>query len=93
MKKKKALTIKECCAILESCYLANDHPYPMGLGLRQSIVYLKAFQQLIKLTPVKEKEGGMRYVCKWCLTWIYRDKKPRRCPKCDAILTPVKGKE
>ena len=27
------------------------------------------------------------HVCKWCLTWIYRNKKPRRCPKCDAVLT------
>lgn len=44
--KNKKLSIKICIDILEACYEANDLPYPMELGIRQSIEYLKELKKL-----------------------------------------------
>lgn len=33
---------EEIADILEACYLANDHPYPMGLALRQAVKLLRS---------------------------------------------------
>lgn len=47
----KKLTRKVCADILDSCYMANEHPHPMGLGLRQAKEYL--LRQDYVMEPLK----------------------------------------
>uniref|UniRef100_A0A6M3LVJ7 Uncharacterized protein n=1 Tax=viral metagenome TaxID=1070528 RepID=A0A6M3LVJ7_9ZZZZ len=57
------LPIQAVMDCLEACYLANEHPHPMGLALRQAISLLQDYQKLRERINAREIEAIIQGVC------------------------------